>query len=194
MSHHHFANAEHMLARLEPEDRALWQKPSEVLAALQLPDYSAVADLGAGTGYFSVLLAKHLPKGRVVALDAAPAMVQALEQRLQREKLTNMEVQTIAPNGGGDFGPVDMVFTVDAYHHITQRTEYFSRIYSQLHNGGRLVVIDRFYRQEDVDAGKARVAETQVIQELQEAGFLFSEQFTFLPLQYFLVFQKTGSV
>src|SRR5437867_2023109 len=84
---HGFADAEQWAQVFDDPERDAWQKPHEVIQALGLRPDAAVADIGAGTGYFAVRLAHRVPKGTVYAVDVEPGMVSYLEKRAQREQL-----------------------------------------------------------------------------------------------------------
>ncbi|MDO3382026.1 class I SAM-dependent methyltransferase [Gilvimarinus algae] len=191
MSHHHFAQPEVLIDRLEPPDRDAWQKPDAVIRALGLPADAVVAELGAGTGYFALHLAQALPEGRVLALDSQPAMVRYLAERARVQGVSNLEALVIAHKGfEEDIGAVNLLLLVDAYHHIPNRVEYFGRVARRLASGTRLAVIDRRQSEDDIAAGRPRVVEAVVIVELAQAGFGLLQRFDFLPRQYFLVFER----
>src|SRR4051812_14882633 len=87
---HRFEDAEHWSSLFDDPKRDDWQKPHEVIQALALPADAVVADIGAGTGYFSVRLARMLPKGKVYAADVEPEMVRHLAARGKRDELANL--------------------------------------------------------------------------------------------------------
>src|SRR5208337_1489272 len=88
--HRRFDDAEKWAKEFDNPERDAWQKPEEIVGALHLEPAMKVADLGAGTGYFSVRIAKHVPEGKVFAADVEPDMVRYLGERAQREHLTNI--------------------------------------------------------------------------------------------------------
>jgi tRNA G46 methylase TrmB len=89
--HHDFKGAEHWAKVFDDPARDAWQKPHEVIGALALAPDAAVADIGAGTGYFAVRLAHMTPKGRVYAVDIEPDMVRHLRERAAKSGLANLE-------------------------------------------------------------------------------------------------------
>ena len=188
-ANHKFSGAEHWAQVFDDPERDKWQKPHEVITALKLaPDQSA-ADIGAGTGYFAVRLARMLPGGRVYAVDIEPDMVKYLAARAAKENLLNLTAVAGAVDEARIPAPVDLVLLVDVYHHIDQRAEYFRRLRAALKPGGRVAIID--FRV-DAPVGppqQARIAPDRVKAELKNAGYVIDTEHSFLPNQYFLVFK-----
>src|SRR5687767_1952610 len=136
--HRRFDDAEKWSKVFDDPARDAWQKPAEVIAALKLAPEAIVADIGSGTGYFAVRLARALPKGKVYGADVEPDMVRFLNARAAREGLPNL-----TSHGAGDESPnlpgqVDLALVVDTYHHIPRRTRYFERLKPALRPGGRI--------------------------------------------------------
>lgn len=158
-----------------------WQKPDEVIRALVLPPNAVIADIGSGTGYFAVRLARAVPQGRVLGVDMEPDMVRYLNKRAERERLPNL----VSYRGDADDPrlptPVDIAILVGVYHHIANREQYFRRVRAALKHGGRVAIIDAF-----------RIPAEQVKQELARAGFELTQEHSFLPDQYFLVFRPAA--
>ena len=168
--------------------RDAWQKPEEVIRALKLRPDAAVADVGSGTGYFAVRLARAVPTGRVYGADIAPNMVKFLNERAAKERLPNLSSHL-----AGDADPalpaaVDLVLLVDAYHHVARREDYFRRLSFSLRPGGRVVVIDFRLESPSGPPPEHRIAPGRVITEMERAGYRLAERHEFLPNQYFLVF------
>ncbi|HEX6156422.1 MAG TPA: class I SAM-dependent methyltransferase [Burkholderiales bacterium] len=185
---HSFGDAEKWAHVFDDPERDAWQKPHEVIRALRLAPDAAVADLGAGTGYFAARLAHMLPKGTVYAVDIEPAMVKYLGERAKKEKLANLK-----PVAGTAADPrlpakVDLVLLVDVYHHIEQRERYFRSLAASLRPGGRVAVVDFRLDSPSGPPKSARVAPERVKDELAQAGYALAEEHGFLPRQYFLVF------
>lgn len=186
---HPFSGAERWARVFDDLGRDHWQKPQEVIAALGLAPDASVADIGAGTGYFSARLAQALPKGRVYAVDIEPDMVRYLRERAEREKLPNVEVVLAQPEDPKLPAKVDRVLIVDTYHHIEEREKYFARLIGMLKPGGEVVIID-FTKESPVGPPVAtRIAAQQVTAEMQRAGYALVKTHDFLPHQYFLVFR-----
>ncbi|MBI3936796.1 MAG: class I SAM-dependent methyltransferase [Betaproteobacteria bacterium] len=186
---HGFQGAEKWAKIFDDPARDEWQKPGEVTRALALAPGAAVADIGAGTGYFAVRLARALPKGRVTGVDTEPDMVRYLNERAKREGLANLSAQLGAADGPRLAAPVDLVIVVDTYHHIPQRERYFTRLRDALKPGGRIAIID--FRANAPMGPPARflVPPERVKQEFARAGYELAQEHVFLPYQYFLVFR-----
>jgi len=190
---HSFDNADEWAKRFEDPSRDAWQKPDEVLAALALAPEAKVADVGSGTGYFAVRLARAVPRGHVYGVDIEPDMARYLAERARREGLSNLTPVLAAPDDARLPEPVDLVLVVNTYHHIGERVGYFRRLLSGLKPGGRLVIIDFRKGQSMGPPEQHKLAPEQVRQELESAGYRFVEEHGFLPNQYFLVFSRAGA-
>lgn len=188
--HRRFDNAEKWAKEFDNPERDAWQKPEQVLDALSLGPSSLVADIGAGTGYFSVRIAKRVPKGKVFAADVEPDMVRYLGARAEREHLANLTPVQAHPDATNLPEPVDLVLVVDTYHHIDDRTRYFAALLSSLRPGGRLVIIDFRADAPNGPPAKHRIAPERVTQELAAAGYAPAGTIEFLPRQYGLIFKK----
>ena len=189
---HSFSGAEHWARVFDDPARDTWQKPHQVIEALALAPDAVVADIGAGTGYFSARLAHFVPRGRVYAVDIEPDMVKYLAERARRDGLRNLIAVTGAPDDARLPAKVDLVLMVDTYHHIARREDYFRRLAASLKPGGRIAIID-FNAQSAMGPPPAeRIAPARVVQEMAAAGFGQIGEHRFLPNQYFLVFGLRG--
>jgi len=168
--------------------RDAWQKPAEVIRALQLRPQDAVADIGSGTGYFAVRLARALPQGSVYGADVEPDMVRYLNERAGRERLANLRSVLAAGDRPNLPAPVDLVLVVDTYHHIARRSLYFTKLKESLRPGGRVAIIDFTLESPVGPPAQHRIPPAQVISEMERAGYRLDERHEFLPNQYFLVF------
>lgn len=188
-SHQHsFADADKWQAVFDDPARDAWQKPHEVLTALALKPDAVVADLGAGTGYFSMRLAHFVSRGRVYAVDLEPAMVTHLADRAKGMGLSNVTAVQGASDDARLPAKVDLVLLVDVYHHIDAREKYFARLRGSLKPGGRVAVVD-FNDASPVGPPRSeRLSPDRVREEMRKAGYAFVEAHDFLPNQYFLVF------
>lgn len=186
---HGFSGAEYWAKIFDDPERDAWQKPHEVIQALKLRPDAAVADIGAGTGYFAVRFAHMVPQGRVYAVDAEPDMVKYLADRAKRSGLGNLVAVQAQPGDAKLPGAVDLAILVDVYHHIGDRGRYFRRLAQSLKPGGRLAVIDFTPDSPVGPPRQARIAPEQVKAELQSAGYALAEEHDFLPHQYFLLFR-----
>jgi cyclopropane fatty-acyl-phospholipid synthase-like methyltransferase len=190
---HGFGDAEKWSQVFDDPQRDAWQKPHEVIQALALKPDAVVADIGSGTGYFAVRLARMLPKGRVYGVDTEPDMMRFLAQRAQREGLKNVTALLGAPDDPRLTEKADLIVFVDVYHHIEGRERYFRRLRDQLKPGGRVAVIDFRLESPNGPPKSARVPPDKVKSELQRAGYRLSREHDFLPNQYFLEFQPGGA-
>lgn len=189
---HSFSDAEKWSHVFDDPERDAWQKPHQVIHALALKPDARVADLGAGTGYFSARLANMLPKGRVYAVDIEPDMVRYLEARAKRENLRNLVAVAGAPGDPRLPEKVDLILLVDVYHHIEDRVRYFSKLHAALRPGGRIAVVDFRLDSPQGPPPSARVAPETVKAEMRAAGYTPSAEHPFLPYQYFLVFRPAA--
>ncbi len=177
---------------LEDASRAEWQQPDEVIYRLNLNTGEEVADLGAGSGYFTIRLARAVePDGRVYAVDTDPEMLKYIERRAEEEMLENIQTILADPDNpklGSE--SVDLIFTCNVLHHISNRDRYYLLLARALRDGGRLVNIDFYKRKLPLGPPvEVKIAKRDVIKEAGAAGFRLVEDFKFLKYQYFLVFE-----
>jgi SAM-dependent methyltransferase len=189
---HRFGDAEKWSKVFDDPERDAWQKPHEVIRALALKPDAIVADIGAGTGYFSVRLAHMTPKGRVYGVDTEEAMVKHLAERAKREGLKNVIAVGGKPDNPRLPEKADLILFVDVYHHVEDRERYFRALRNSLKDGGRLAVIDFRLDSPIGPPRKARIEPERVKAEMQRAGYALAQEHPFLPNQYFLVFQRAG--
>jgi SAM-dependent methyltransferase len=187
---HPFDNAEKWSAEFDNPARDQWQKPHEIVTALSLRPTDLVADIGAGTGYLSVRLARHLSAGTVYAVDAEKDMVQHLAERAKTSGIANLR-PILADTASANLPEkVDIAILLDVYHHISARPEYFKRLADSLKPDGRVAIID-FRPDSPVGVPKdMRIAADQIKAEMTAAGYRLAATYDFLPYQNFLVFQK----
>lgn len=187
-----FSDVDRWSRVFEDPKRDAWQKPTEVISALKLRPGMKVADIGAATGYFPVRIARTHPDVAVYGVDVAPAMVEYLGARAKREGLENLHAVQGAASDPKLPEPVDLILLVDTYHHVHDRTAYFTDVRQRyLRPDGRLAVVD--FRM-DATLGPSREHKLDpavVVRELEAAGFRVSERHEFLPQQYFMVFSRT---
>ena len=186
--HRRFDDAEKWSKIFDDPARDAWQKPAEVIAALKLAPDAIVADIGSGTGYFAVRLARAVPRGKVYGADLEPDMVKFLNARATRESLGNLTSHAASEEGPNLPAPVDLALVVDTYHHIPRRTRYFERLKAALRPGGRVAIIDFRLESPTGPPVKHRIPPDQVKTEMERAGYRLHEQPDFLPNQYFLLF------
>jgi len=190
---HSFGQAEMWAKEFDDPARDAWQKPNEVLDALHLERTSRVADLGAGTGYFSVRIAKRVPEGKLFAVDIEPDMLRYLRERAHHEHLDVIVPILASVDSANLPEPVDLVLVVDTYHHIDNRIAYFAKLKTSLRPNGRLAIVDFKADSPDGPPPEHRVSPEKVSAELNAAGYSLVATHQFLPRQYFLVFQGKAS-
>jgi SAM-dependent methyltransferase len=186
---HSFGGAEHWAQVFDDPARDEWQKPHEVIQALNLAPSSVVADIGSGTGYFSIRLAHFVPKGRVFGVDIEPDMVKYLADRARRDGLTNVTAVAGKPDDPRLPAKVDVVMMVDVFHHVVGRVQYFRGLRNSLKAGGRVAIIDYKMDSPMGPPASERIAPDGVKAELHAAGYVLAKEYDFLPNQYFLVFR-----
>jgi ubiquinone/menaquinone biosynthesis C-methylase UbiE len=191
-SHRRFDDPAYWSKVFDDSGRAAWQKPEELVAALGLRPGQCVADLGAGTGYFSYLLSAAVgPTGTVLAVDPEPNLVAHLRERAEREGSANVvPVLASLDNPRLPAGLVDVVLIVDTFHHIDDRVAYFRRLRQALRPPGRIAIVD--WQKRELPVGPEmdhKLAREQVVREMETAGYRLIEEPSILPYQYFLIFQ-----
>ena len=186
---HGFGDAEKWSHVFDDPARDAWQKPHEVIRALALKTDAAVADIGAGTGYFSVRLSNMLQGGRVYAVDIEPDMVKYLAERAKKEGRTNMVAVAGAADSPRLPAKVDLALFVDVYHHVDSRERYFRDLRKLLNPGGQVAIIDFRLDSPDGPPREARISPGRVKEEMKKAGYVLVAEHAFLPRQYFLVFR-----
>src|SRR5262249_55640823 len=186
---HRFDDAARWAKSFDDPARDAWQMPTQVVSALGLKRGDAVADIGAGTGYFTVRLARDPAAPKVYAVDIEASMVEYIRQRCAKEGLKNVT----AIRGGADHAnlpePVDVVLIVDTYHHIPQGVAYFTGLKKMLKPSARLAIIDFRKGAPDGPPEEFRFTPDEMSAELGKAGFVLQRQHDFLPRQNFLIYQ-----
>jgi predicted methyltransferase len=190
-SDHDFADVEQWRRVFDDPARDAWQKPGELVAALGLRPGMWVADLGAGTGYFSRWLdAAVRPSGVVFAVDTEPNLVAHLRARAEQEK-TACVVPILASFDDPRLPPraLDLVLIVDTYHHLDDRLTYLRRLGTALKPSGRIAVVDWQKRALPIGPpAEHKLAREQVVTEMRAAGYALVAEPTMLPHQYVLIF------
>lgn len=176
---------------LEDPARDAYQKPHEVIEALALKPGEIVADIGAGSGYFTLRIAHHVgPSGRVYAVDVNPDMVRHLNQRIRDGGVLNISTILAPPDDPLLPQAVDRFVIVDVWHHVDDQPRYLALMKKLLRPGGQVVMID--FHKRDLPVGPPagmKIAREDLIAQMQAHGFRVAREHTFLPYQYFLVFQ-----
>ena len=188
---HHFDPKESAL-RFDDPARDLWQLPDRVIAALNLKQGQIVADIGAGTGYFSARLAKSEAAPKVYAVDIEPSMVSYLRERAAKEGLKNVTAVQAAADQPNLPEPVDLILIVDTYHHIGDRESYFRKLAKSIKPGGRVAIIDFKPDSPEGPPREFRFPVEKFNSEMSNAGYRLAAQHDFLPRQQFLIFEVAG--
>lgn len=186
---HRFDDPAKFAKSFDDPRRDEWQMPSRVIDALGLKSGMAVADIGAGTGYFSMRLAKVSPGLTVYAADIEPKMVEHLTHRAAGEKLSNVTAVLASASGPNLPKPVDVVLVVDTYHHIGSRAAYFRELKKSLKPDGRIAIVD--FRKDSPEGPPVefRFTAEQIEAEMKQAGYALDRKHDFLPRQHYLIFR-----
>lgn len=178
---------------LERDERATEERPDLLIDALSLRPGMTVADIGAGTGYFSWRIARQIgPTGRVLAVDVQPEMLVLLDREMGKRKVTNVRSvlgTTTDPNLPA--GRVDLAVMVDVYHEFDHPREMLAAIARSLAPGGRIVFVE--YRGEDPAVPikvMHKMSVAQIRREAEAAGLVWRETIETLPWQHVVVFGR----
>jgi ubiquinone/menaquinone biosynthesis C-methylase UbiE len=178
---------------LDRTERVEEEEPERALEIIKLVKGSTVADVGAGSGYMTVKMAKRVgPTGKVYANDIQPEMIDLLRKRLAKEKITNVEAVLGTPDDPNlPASAIDLILMVDVYHEFQQPQAMLRRMRDALKPGGRLVLLE--YRKEDPTIPirlehKMTVAEAKL--EVETEGFTLTKVSEVLPRQHILIFTR----
>jgi SAM-dependent methyltransferase len=190
-----FAETEKYIEFLERPDRAAWQKPDAVVAALQLAGNETLVDVGAGSGYFTFRFAKALPNGKVIATDIEPEMVRHIHHKVLTEGIPNVKV-VLADSKDPSVDPAaDVVFVCDVIHHVDGREAWLRKLAAEMKPGARLVVIE--FKEGKLPEGPpeaVKIPKAKLVSMLKMAGFsLQADDPKLLPYQTFLTFTKPAA-
>jgi SAM-dependent methyltransferase len=177
---------------LERPSRAETEQPDEAIALLNLDPADTVADIGAGTGYFSFRMAAQLPEGDVYAVDVQPEMIDILEFLIDENQAQNVQpVLGSATNPHLPQNSIDLALMVDAYHEFAYPREMMTHIVTALKPGGRVALLE--YRKENPlipIKGLHKMTERQARREMKAVGLEWLETSDRLPQQHLMLFQK----
>jgi predicted methyltransferase len=178
---------------LDRPERDQEDRPTEVIDALALHGGEVVADLGAGSGYFTFRIAPKVGKtGKVLAVEIQDAMIEALHQRMAAQKITNVEVVK-----GAESDPhlpassVDLVLMADVYHELAYPFEVMTAVRKALKPRGRVVFVE--YRKEDPKVHILELHKMSVEQlekEMHAVGFTRLKTIETLPMQHIVIFER----
>jgi len=179
------------IGALEDPKRDAYQKPQDVMGALGLRPGEVIADIGAGSGYFTFRLAHHVGHtGKIYAVDVSPNMILHINRRIRESKATN--VVSILADPDDPLLPdasVNRFFFSNSWHHIENQTKYLSLMKKMLKPGGEIIIID--FHKKELPVGppmEMKIAREDLIKQMESNGFRLTREHTFLPYQYYLVF------
>ena len=179
---------------LERPEREREERTDLLLKEMELQPTDVVADVGAGSGYFTFRLAPLVPRGKVLAVDIQPEMLQKIRDAKPRAGAANVETvlgSITDPNLPAD--SVDVALFVDAYHEFSHPYEMMVSIRKALKPGGRVVLVE--YRGEDPKVPirpRHKMTQAQAVKEMEAAGLQFVANKKSLPQQHLLIFRKKG--
>jgi cyclopropane fatty-acyl-phospholipid synthase-like methyltransferase len=183
----HQSSTEELIERFESKARDEYQQPEKVLDYLGDLSGKTIMDIGSGSGYFSVKLAKKAQK--VIAADVDQTFLDYIQNRIEKDEINNIELRKIPYDSPAlKSREVDMVFIVNTYHHIENREAYFGKVKEGLKTDGELVIIDFFKKEIPVGPpADHKIAKDQVLEELKKTGFTsFEVNDELLPYQFII--------
>jgi ubiquinone/menaquinone biosynthesis C-methylase UbiE len=181
------ADLNEYIARLDDPARDEWQRPDVVLAALGITQTSVVCDVGAGTGYFALRLAKLA--AQVYAVDVEPQLLSLLRDRVASAGLHNVTpVLGLAHDPLVPAAACDLILVVNVFHHVPDKPAYLRRLQAALRPGGQLAIID--FHKRELPVGPPvdhKFAREDCLEQIRAAGLQLVTEHDLLPYQYFLV-------
>lgn len=177
---------------LERPKREQEERTDLLIKSMALQPHERIADIGAGSGYFSFRMAPLVPKGQVFAVDISPKMLGIVRSKIRQNKISNVvPVQSTIKNTMLEENSIDVALIVDAYHEFSHPREMAQSIHKSLNQNGRLVLIE--YRKEDPSVmikPLHKMSQKQAKSEMQAVGFKWEKTLDLLPQQHFMVFRK----
>ena len=168
------------------------QRPDLLVENLKLEPDDVVADIGAGSGYFTFRLSPLVPEGRVLAVDVQQGMLDLIEARIAEKQLTNVESVLSTPEDPRlEPESVDLILLVDAYHEFSHPVKMMRGLVQALKQDGILVLVE--YRAEDPEVEIHRLhkmSQAQARREMKVAGLVWLETRDMLPQQHFMLFKR----
>jgi cyclopropane fatty-acyl-phospholipid synthase-like methyltransferase len=181
-----FEKADEWAKIFDDPERDAWQRPDEVVQLLSLSPGMAVADIGAGTGYFLGRLSRGVGReGRVIGIDVEEDMVRYMKERAARDGLENVEA-VLVPFDDPKLAPgsVDRILIVDTWHHIGSRKAYTEKLAAALRPGGFVAVVDFTMETDKGPPKEHRIPPEQAVKELEAGGLAATVVEETLPDQY----------
>jgi SAM-dependent methyltransferase len=179
---------------LERPEREKEERPSKLLPALNLKDGDVVADVGAGSGYYSFRMARLVgPKGKVLAVDIQPQMLAIMRYRMKKEKIKNIDlIQGTETDPKLPASSVDLILLVDVYHEFSHPYEMTRAMVQSLKPKGRIVFVE--FRKEDDNVPIKlvhKMFQKQVLKEMEPHPLRYVNTLDILPWQHVIIFEKT---
>jgi len=183
--HKHVGAQEKNHLLYQEPDRYTWQYPEKVIASLDLKPGMKVADLGAGTGYFTFRLAESVgEKGTVYAIDIEQEMIDSIDRQAITKQADNVKTVKAVEHDPLIPEKVDLIISVNVYHHLQDRSQYFKNAARYLKPGGRVAIID--FRK---GAFRHFTERNVLLHEFKAAGYAVDKMEGYLPRQNFLIFK-----
>ena len=179
---------------LERPEREIEENTTMLLKNLDLKSGMHVADIGAGSGYYTRMLSTRIGNGKVYAVDIEPEMIAYLKEKIKKEKLSNIStVLGTEKSVSLTAESIDMMLLVDVYHEFSFPYEMALSMYKSLKPKGKLVLVE-FRTEDDAVPIKTihKMSEAQAVKELKAAGFRLEKNISNLPWQHCMVFVKEG--
>jgi ubiquinone/menaquinone biosynthesis C-methylase UbiE len=159
---------------------------------MNLKGNETIADVGAGSGYFSFRFASKLPKGKVIAIDIEPEMIRHIHHKVMSSDIKNIEVVLASEDDPKISEKVDMVFICDVLHHLINRADWLKKLSSELNKGTKLILIE--FKEGNLPEGppeKIKISGKEMVELVSGAGFaLVEKNVTLLSYQNYFVFKK----
>jgi len=159
-----FSEPQRLKEIFDAQNREEWQRTSHIIGTLALKEDDIIADVGAGTGYFSNIFAQTIAGGKVYSIDCEPNMVAYMKDRFSAERFAHMQVIASMPDNPCIPSDVDIVFLANTYRFIERRDLFLQKMREQTKSGTRFVFVD-------FKGANARVTPEMARNEVQEAGF-----------------------
>jgi predicted methyltransferase len=197
---HHYDDKEAALAAFEEPERDAWAQPAKIVELLEVRPTMDIADIGAGSGYFTRRLATAASEGTTYAVDVDADFKSYIEKHREQWGTPNIVTRlAVYEHPLLPVDSVDLVFISNTYSFLQDRESYFTAVYKALHKGGRLAVIDW---RPDAECPRAlgcpkasqRVAKAVARKELERVGFTVLAEYDFLDYQYFMILGRAADL
>ncbi|HCY59068.1 MAG TPA: SAM-dependent methyltransferase [Opitutae bacterium] len=177
---------------LERPRREQEERTDLLIKSMKIKPADRIADIGAGSGYFSFRMSDLVPRGKVFAVDISPKMLGIIRAKIKEQKVTNVfPIQSTITRTMLEPSSIDKALIVDAYHEFSHPREMANSIFKSLKKDGLLILIE--YRKEDKKVPIKplhKMTEKQAIEEIEVVGFKWEKTLSVLPQQHFMIFKK----